>query len=91
MMTVFMGEGGNGGGILALPPWGGGKKFRAFDKETGAVVSEIELPGGTIGAPMTYQVGGVQYIVVAVGWKDAAPELVALALPQGHPSTLPAR
>lgn len=79
---VFMGEGGNGGGILALPPWGGGKKFRAFHKETGAVLWEMELPGGTIGAPMTYMVDGVQYIVVAVGWKDAAPELVALALPQ---------
>jgi len=24
---AFLGEGGNGGGILALPPWGGGKKF----------------------------------------------------------------
>jgi quinoprotein glucose dehydrogenase len=79
---AFLGEGGNGGGILALPPWGGGKKFRAYDKMTGAVVSEIELPGGTIGAPMTYMVDGVQYIVVAVGWKDMAPELVALSVPR---------
>ena len=79
---VFMGEGGNGGGILALPPWGGGKKFRAFDKATGEVIWDMELPGGTIGAPMTYMIDGVQYIVVAVGWKDAAPELVALSLPK---------
>jgi quinoprotein glucose dehydrogenase len=78
---VFLGEGGNGGGILALPPWGGGKRFRAYDKTTGAVVSELELPGGTIGAPMTYMFEGVQYIVVAVGWKTMAPELIALALP----------
>jgi hypothetical protein len=27
-------------------------------------------------------IDGIQYIVVAVGWKDAAPELVALALTQ---------
>jgi quinoprotein glucose dehydrogenase len=79
---VFLGEGGNGGGILALPPWGGGKKFRAYDKSSGAVVWEMALPGGTIGAPMTYMVDGTQYIVVAVGWKDMAPELIALALPK---------
>jgi quinoprotein glucose dehydrogenase len=77
---VFLGEGGNGGGILALPRWGGGKKFRAFDKATGQVAWEMELPGGTIGAPMTYMVDGVQYIVVAVGWKEMAPELIALTL-----------
>jgi hypothetical protein len=50
--------------------------------QTGEVVSETELPGGTIGAPMTDMIDGVQYIVVAVGWKDQAPELVALALPK---------
>jgi hypothetical protein len=42
----------------------------------------MELPGGTIGAPMTYMVDGVQYIVVAVGWKGMAPELVALSVPR---------
>jgi hypothetical protein len=30
---------------------------------------------------MTYSVGGKQYIVVAVGWKDMPAELIALALP----------
>ena len=78
---VFLGKGGNGGGILALPPWGGGKTFRAYDKSTGMTVWEMELPVGTIGAPMTYLADGGQYIVVAVGWKDMPPELVALALP----------
>jgi quinoprotein glucose dehydrogenase len=79
---VFLGEGGNGGGVLALPPWGGGKKLRAYDKASGAVVWEMELPGGTIGAPMAYMMDGVQYIVVAVSWKDMAPELIALSLPR---------
>ena len=41
--------------------------FRAYDKLTGEIVSEIELPGGTSGAPMTYMVNGRQYIVVAIG------------------------
>ena len=77
---VFLGEGGNNA-IVALPPGGAGKLFRAYDKATGKVLSEIELPGGTTGAPMTYLFNGKQYIVVATGWKDAPGELVALALP----------
>jgi len=57
-------------------PW-----FRAFDKATGEVLAEIELPAGTTGAPMTYLHRGKQYIVVAVGDRDAPPEWVALSLP----------
>ena len=77
---LFMGEGTNDG-VPHLPPYGGGKKFRAFDKATGQVVAELDLPGGTSGAPMTYLHNGRQYIVVAVGWKGMPGELVALALP----------
>jgi quinoprotein glucose dehydrogenase len=77
---VFLGEGGNNA-VVALPPGGGGKMFRAYDKATGRVLWEMELPGGTTGAPMSYMFGGKQYIVVATGWKDMASELVALALP----------
>ena len=55
--------------------------FRAFDKKTGAVAWEMQLPGGTSGAPMTYMLNGKQYIVVAVSWNDMPGELVALALP----------
>jgi quinoprotein glucose dehydrogenase len=74
---VFLGEGTNDG-VIAAPPGYGGKMFRAFDKATGATVAEIELPGGTSGAPMTYAVNGKQYIVVAIGWKDMPAEWVAL-------------
>ena len=42
---------------------------------------EIELPGGTTGAPMTYMVDSTQYIVVGVGWENMPAEWVALALP----------
>jgi glucose dehydrogenase len=72
-------------GVAALTQfWGGvgGKKFRAYDKQTGDVVWEIALPGGTSGAPMTYMYQGRQYIVVAVGWEDMASEWIALALPE---------
>jgi quinoprotein glucose dehydrogenase len=81
---VFLGEGGNTG-VSALPQWyggPGGKMFRAYDKASGDVVWEMELPGGTSGAPMTYMIDGRQYIIATVGWDDMASELVALALPE---------
>lgn len=79
---MFIGEGKNGpGGPSRIPAWGGGKMFRAIDKATGKTVWEMPLPGGTSGAPITYMAGGKQYIVVAVGWTDMAPEYIALALP----------
>ncbi|HWM37605.1 MAG TPA: PQQ-binding-like beta-propeller repeat protein, partial [Streptomyces sp.] len=77
---VFLGEGGNDG-VAGLPPGGGGKMFRAYDKASGKVLWEMELPGGTTGEPMTYMVNGKQYVVVAVGWKDTPGQLIALALP----------
>ena len=81
---VFLGEGGNAGVVVLQPIWGGagGKMFRAYDKQTGDVVWEMELPGGTTAAPMTYMVDGRQYIVVTVGWEDMPSEYVALALPE---------
>ena len=77
---VFLGEGGNAG-VPLLPKYGGGRMFRGYDKVTGEVRWEMELPGGTTGAPMSYMLDGKQYIVVAVGWDDLPGELVALALP----------
>ena len=61
--------------------WRWGRTFRAYDKATGEVVWETELPAGTTGGPMTYLHEGRQYIVVAVGERDQIPEWVALALP----------
>jgi quinoprotein glucose dehydrogenase len=60
---------------------GGGPMFYAYDKMTGAVVHEVELPASTCGNPMTYMVNGKQYIVVAVGAANFPAELVALSLP----------
>ena len=63
--------------------WGGagGNLFRAYDKATGDVLAELELPGQVTAAPMTYMTGGRQYIVVTVGGSGAPSEYVALALP----------
>lgn len=56
---------------------GGGNVLRAFDKKTGRVVAEVELPFMPFGAPMTYLAGGKQYIALALG--DG--RLVAFSLP----------
>ena len=60
---------------------GGGPMFSAYDKATGALVHEMELPASTCGNPMTYRVNGKQFIVVAVGAANFPAELVALSLP----------
>ena len=81
---LIAGEGVNVGQARSTRFWGepGGKVIRAYDTLTGDSVGEIDLPGGTSGAPMTYMVNGRQYIVVAVGWSDMPAEWVALALPE---------
>jgi quinoprotein glucose dehydrogenase len=71
---LFVGQGASGRGGSG---GGGANLLRAFDKATGKVVAEIEIPGRPHGTPMTYTAGGKQYIVVAT----AEGQLVALALP----------
>ena len=78
---LFLGEGSNSISGTIDESWGWGRMFRAYDKMTGEVLAELELPSGTTGGPMTYMVEGKQYIVVAVGDRDHAPEFVALSLP----------
>ena len=76
---LFAGE---GGGMYAA--FGsGGNKLRAHDKATGEIIAEFELPANQTGLPMTYMHEGRQFIVVAVGARGHAGELVALALPEG--------
>ncbi len=73
---LFAGE---GSGLYAAAG-GGGNVFRAYDKATGEIVAEIELPANQAGVPMTYSVNGKQYIIVAVGAQGHPGELVALSL-----------
>ncbi len=42
-------------------------KFRVFDKKTGKLLWETQLPAAAFATPSTYQVNGKQYIVVACG------------------------
>ncbi|AKD57006.1 outer membrane protein assembly factor BamB family protein [Spirosoma radiotolerans] len=43
------------------------EKIRAFDKKTGKVVWEYQLPAGGFATPISYEVNGRQYIVIAAG------------------------
>ena len=65
----------------SLAPGAGGNKFRAFNKMTGAILWETELPTGVTGSPMTYMFEGKQYVVMATGSREGGAELVALSLP----------
>jgi quinoprotein glucose dehydrogenase len=80
-----------GTGLLVTPTLlfggegGAAPVVRAWDKKTGAVVAEIQLPGPTTGFPVTYTNAGRQYIAVAVRVANAV-EIVALALPAPAPA-----
>jgi len=43
------------------------EKIRAFDKATGKIVWEYQLPAGGFATPITYEVDGKQYLVIAAG------------------------
>jgi quinoprotein glucose dehydrogenase len=64
--------------LTKLPPEP--PSLRAFDKKTGELVWEKELPRGPAGTPMTYSYGGKQYIALAIG-AGVDTELIAFALP----------
>jgi quinoprotein glucose dehydrogenase len=61
------------------------KKFRVYDKNTGKLIWETELPAANFATPSTYEVNGKQYIVLACGGTKlgAAPgdSYIAFALP----------
>lgn len=58
-----------------------GAKLRGYDKRTGEVMSELALPAGATGAPMTYLAGGRQFIVLPVGGADYGSGWVAFTVP----------
>jgi quinoprotein glucose dehydrogenase len=85
---LFIGEGSDfvgGGRSAGMPPEittnYGAPWFRAYDKATGDVVWEVELPAGVTGAPITYMFEGKQYIVVAISGRKHPGEFVAFSLP----------
>ena len=58
-----------------------GAMLRAYDKATGKEVGAVWMPAPQSGSPMTYMVGGKQYIVVAISGGTYSGEYIAYALP----------
>ncbi len=73
-------------GILFIGATSFDKKFRAFDKLTGKLLWEAELPAAGNATPSIYEVGGREYVVIVCGGgKNEAPSggsIVAFALPR---------
>jgi quinoprotein glucose dehydrogenase len=61
------------------------EKFRAFDKKTGKMLWQTQLPAGGYATPATYEVNGRQYVVIAAGGgkmdTKSGDAYVAFALP----------
>jgi quinoprotein glucose dehydrogenase len=76
------------GGVLFIGASVRDKKFRAYDKATGKLLWEAQLPLSAIATPITYEIGGRQYVVIAAGGlRDPSTPggggvYVAFALPQ---------
>jgi quinoprotein glucose dehydrogenase len=58
-----------------------GALLRAYDKATGADAGAVLMPAPQTGSPMSYMLGGRQYIVVAVAGTGFPGELIAYVLP----------
>ncbi len=43
------------------------EKFRAFDKDTGEILWEFQLPAGGYATPATFAINGDQFVVIAAG------------------------
>jgi quinoprotein glucose dehydrogenase len=60
-------------------------KFRAFDKSTGALLWETQLPAAGYATPSTFSANGKQYVVIAAGGgklgTPSGDSYVAFALP----------
>lgn len=76
------------GGVLFIGATVLDKKFRAYDKATGKLLWEVQLPFSANATPITYEIRGRQYVVIAAGGQrdpstpGGGGVYVAFALPQ---------
>jgi quinoprotein glucose dehydrogenase len=69
-------------GFFTTPSGARGAMLRAYDKATGKEAGAVYMPAPQSGSPMTYMLGGRQYIVVAISGAGFSGELVAFRLPE---------
>lgn len=53
-------------------------RLYAYDKTSGRLLAEIELPANASGAPMTYIAGGKQYVTFSIGGATIPEAVIAL-------------
>jgi quinoprotein glucose dehydrogenase len=58
------------GGVVFIAATVYDKKIRAFDKDTGKLLWEADLPFAGLATPSTYMVNGKQYLIIATGGQD---------------------
>jgi quinoprotein glucose dehydrogenase len=68
-------------GTFTTPSGEKGAMLRAYDKATGKDLGAVFMPAGQTGTPMTYMLGGKQYIVVSIAGPGFPAELIAYKLP----------
>lgn len=68
--------------VTTTPDRPRGAMLRAYDKKSGEEVGGVLMPAPQTGSPMTYAVGGKQYIIVAVSGGAYSGEYIAYALPE---------
>ncbi len=68
-------------GTFTTPSGEKGAMLRAYDKATGKDAGAVYMPSGQTGTPMTYMLGGKQYIVLAIAGPGFPAELIAFRLP----------
>jgi quinoprotein glucose dehydrogenase len=68
-------------GFFTTPSGQRGAMLRAYDKKTGNEVGSVFMPAPQSGSPMTYEVNGQQYIVVAISGGNYTGEFLAFRLP----------
>jgi len=69
---VISGESG-----FSSTPTGRGARLYAYDKATGKEVANLVMPAPQTGSPMTYLLGGKQYLVIAISGAGFPAELIA--------------
>ena len=68
--------------VTTTPSHPRGAMLRAYDKATGKEVGAVWMPAPQSGSPMTYAIGGKQYIVIAISGGPYSGEYLAFSLPE---------
>jgi quinoprotein glucose dehydrogenase len=82
------------GGVIVIAATAD-EKIRAFEKSSGRVLWEHQLPAGGYATPSIYMIDGRQYIAIAAGGSGknatkSGDSIIAFALPQDRRQTAPA-